>query len=150
MSCLRILLFFLLLLFPLSSYSQLQSLEYINLAGFRVHKADLQQVTVVLNLRFYNPNRYGLTLKEGDVDAWFNHHYLGKAILDEKTRVPARDTFLIPVTLTAGLDKIFSNALELLTNNTVLIKLDGSVKAGKAGIFIRVPIRYEGSQRIEL
>lgn len=144
----------LLLIFVLASswhgMAQVKSLEYLDVQDFRVHKADLQEVTVIVNLRFYNPNWYGMTLKDGDMDAYFNNVYLGKAIADEKTKVPAKDTFLIPVSITARLDKVFSNALDLLMNNTILVKLDGSIKAGKAGIFIRVPIKYEGEQQLNL
>lgn len=146
---LKRLLLALLVLLPVSSFAQLKSIEYLDVERFRIHKATTQDITVVLNLRFYNPNRYGLTLKDGDVDAWINSNYLGKAIVDEKTRIPARDTFVIPVTLTAPLDKIFTNVLEFLTNKTIIIKLDGSIKAGKAGIFIRVPVRYEGEQQLD-
>jgi len=138
------------LFLSIQSNAQVKSLEYVDVQDFRVHKASLQEATVVVFLRFYNPNWYGLTLKDGDIDAYFNNAYLGKAIADEKIKVPAKDTFLIPVTITAGMDKVFSNALDLLMNNKILVKLDGSVKAGKAGIFIRVPIKYEGEQQINL
>lgn len=147
---LKRLLLALLVLLPVSSNAQLKSIDYLDIESFRIHNTTAQEITVVLNLRFYNPNRYGLTLKDGDVDAWINSNYLGKAIMDEKTRIPARDTFVIPATLTAPLDKIFTNILELLANKTIRVKLDGTIKAGKAGIFIRVPVRYEGEQQLDL
>ena len=136
----------------LSSCSQPKALVYQDLRNFRVHQVDLQQATIVLDLQFYNPNGYGLSLKNGDLDAYFNDKYLGKATLDERTAIPARDTFLLPVTVTADLRNLITNALDLLTtkNKDVLVRLQGTVRAGKGGIFISVPMHYEGRQRITL
>ena len=129
-----------------------KALVYQDVRSFRVHKADLQQVTIVLELQFYNPNNYGLSLKNGDLDAYFNEKYLGKATLEERTAIPARDTFLLPVTVTTDPGNLLANALELLTaqGKEVLVRLQGTVYAGKGGVFIGVPVRYEGGQRIHL
>jgi len=125
--------------------SQPQALVYQDLRNFRVHAANLQQATVVLDLQFYNPNNYSL-------DAYFNDKYLGKATLDERTAIPARDTFLMPVSVTANLGDILTNVMELLTNGNqeVMVRLEGNVRAGKGGIFIGVPVRYKGLQHIHL
>ena len=132
--------------------SQPKALVYKDLRNFRVQELTLQRVTVVLDLLFYNPNNYGLSLKNGDLDAYFNSKFLGKAILDERTAIPARDTFLLPVSVTADLSNILTNALEVLTNSNaeVLVRLQGSIRAGKGGVFIGVPVKYEGRQRIHL
>ena len=132
--------------------SQPQALVYQDLRNFRVHAANLQQATVVLDLQFYNPNNYSLSLKNGDLDAYFNGKYLGKATLDERTAIPARDTFLMPVSVTANLGDILTNVMELLTNGNqeVMVRLEGNVRAGKGGIFIGVPVRYKGLQHIHL
>lgn len=138
------------LLLSLDGCAQPKSLVYQDVAAVRVHKVDLNAATVVADLRFYNPNRYSVNLKDGDIDAYFNDRYLGKAILDERAYVPAKDTFLLPVTITASLESIFANALDMLVNKAVLVRLQGSLKAGKAGIYIRVPVRYEGRQQLDL
>jgi LEA14-like dessication related protein len=131
---------------------QPKALVYQDVRNFRVQKVDLQEATIVLDLLFYNPNNYGLSLKNGDLDAYFNDKYLGKATLDERTAIPARDTFLLPVSVTADLRSLITNALELLTrkNLDVLVRLQGKLRAGKSGIFIGVPVHYEGRQRINL
>ena len=135
-----------------SSCSQPKSLVYQDLRNFRLQQVNLQQATVVLDLQFYNPNGYGLNLKDGDLDAYFNDKYLGKARLDERTTVPARDTFLLPVSITADLRSILSNAMDLLSkgDQNVLVRLQGTVRAGKGGLFIGVPVRYEGRQKLHL
>ena len=134
----------------LFSCSQPKALVYQDVTNFRVQQVSLQQVTVVLDMRFYNPNDYGLSLKNGDLDAYFNDKYLGKATLDERIAIPAHDTFLLPISVTANIGSILSNALDLLTSKAsdVLVRLQGTVHAGSGGIFISVPVRYEGRQRL--
>jgi hypothetical protein len=46
--------------------------------------------------------------------------------------------------------QVYSNALDILLNNEVNIKLDGFAKLGKGGIFFDVPIKYEGKQKIDI
>jgi LEA14-like dessication related protein len=130
--------------------SQPKELEYRNVASFRVHKADLQQATFIAELQFYNPNHYSLDLKNGNIDVYFGNRAIGKALLDERTKIPARDTFLLPVTITAGLQNIVTNALDILAEKEMLVRLQGSVKAGRGRLFVRVPVRYEGKQKIAL
>ena len=146
------LVFFAALALAFAGCSQPKALVYTDLRNFRVQAVNLQQMTVVLDLEFYNPNGYGLSLKNGNLDAFFNNKYLGKAVLDERMAVPAKDTFLLPVSVTADLRNILSNAFDLLTkgDKDVLVRLQGSVKAGKGGIFIGVPVKYEGRQKIHL
>jgi LEA14-like dessication related protein len=136
----------------LTACSQPKALVYQNVQNIRVHQVNLQQATLVVELQFYNPNNYGLNLKNGDLDAWFNNRYLGKATLDERTVVPSHDTFILPVTITAELKNIVSNAIDLLTKQSsdVLVRLQGSVRAGKGGVFINIPVHYEGHQEIRL
>ena len=61
-----------------------------------------------------------------------------------------RGGFLLPLAITADLQSLVSNAFSLLTNNNkeVLVRLQGNVRAGRGGVFIGVPVRYEGKQRI--
>ncbi len=129
-----------------------KALEYRDLKSARIHSATLQTVTVVLELQFYNPNHYGLNLKNGDINAYLNGKYAGKATLDESVSVPAQDTFVMPVTITAGLGSILNNAIGLLGKQEQLIpvKLEGTIRAGKGGVFVPVKVNYEGTQRVKL
>jgi LEA14-like dessication related protein len=132
------------------SCSQPKSLVYQDVGNFRVQNVNLQQATVVADVRFYNPNNYGLSLRNGDLDAYFNDRFLGKAAVDEQTAIPPRDTFVLPVSVRVDLKNIFPNALQLLTSQEVLVRLQGTVRVGKGGVFIGVPVRYEGRQKLKL
>lgn len=132
------------------SCSQPKELVYKDTRNFRVHKLGFGTSTLVMDLQYYNPNNFGLQLKDGDVDVYLNSSYLGKGRLDERTAVPAQDTFLVPVSVDVDMSRIFSNALTLLSQKDVDVKLEGTVKVGKGGVFVKLPIRYVGKQRIEI
>lgn len=131
---------------------QPKALVYQDLRGVHVQHASFQQATIVLDLQFYNPNNYTLSLKNGDVDAYISDKYLGKATLNERTAVPAHDTFMMPVAVTANLGSILSNAFDIIANKDkeVPVRLQGTIRAGKGGVFIPVKINYEGRQRLHL
>lgn len=136
----------------LQGCSKPKALEYRDFKGARLHSASLQQATVILELEFYNPNHYGLSLKNGDIDAYLNGKFVGKATLDESVSVPAHDTFTMPVTIVASLGSLLSNAMGLMTKKEqeLPVRLEGMIRAGKGGVFVPVKVRYEGVQRIQL
>lgn len=131
------------------SCSQPKQLVYQDVRNFRVGKLTLDMPEVGMDLQFYNPNDYGLTLKDANIDVYINNTLIGKAALTNAFSVPARDTFLMPVNLTADLKNVLPNALQILFNKEVEVTLHGNVKAGK-GIFINIPVDYRGKQRLNV
>jgi len=101
-----------------------------------------------MDVRLYNPNNYRMKLKKADLDVFMSNDHLGKMNVAKKYTVPRMDTFLLPVTLDVDMQKVLPNALQLFLNSEVTVKLTGSVKAGRHGVFVRVPVNYEGKQDI--
>ena len=101
------------------------------------------------DINMYNPNRYGMKLKDADVDVFLNGRSLGKMQVDESCTIPRLDTFALPVMLNVDLKNVLPNALQLLISSDVEIKLSGSIKAGKNGIYKKVPVSYQGRQDIK-
>jgi LEA14-like dessication related protein len=134
--------------FFLFSCSNPKELVYHDVKNFRVMEISMEP-KVGLDVQFYNPNNYGMTLKDADIDLFINNRYVGKAVLDHKYEVPGLDTFLLPVTMKADLKNILPNALSLAMNKEVTVKLQGKVKAGK-GVFVNIPINYEGKQKLNI
>jgi len=139
-------------LLSLGSCSQPKALVYQDIKGFKVQSIDLQQITVELDLLLYNPNRFSVDLKNGNLDAFINDRSLGKASIDERSTIPGHHSFIIPVTVHTTLSALFANALELLANKnkSVYVSLSGNIRAGRKGIFVIVPIHYEGQQKLNL
>ncbi len=134
----------------LSSCSKPLSPQYLGYQNFRMEKLGLNKMILATEAKIYNPNSYPLQLKSASMDVYMNASFLGHTSLDSLVILPAKDTAYIPLRLQASAKDIISNAAKLLLNPNVLIKITGSAKAGRHGIFITIPIDYEGTQRIDL
>lgn len=140
---------FLILLAGLLSCSQPKQLVYQDVKNFRIGNLDVTQPKVGMDLQFFNPNSFSLTLKDASIDVYINDQFIGHGNLTSSFQVPAADTFLMPVILSADLKNVFSNALAIVFNKEVKVRLQGSVKAGR-GVMLSIPIYYEGTQKLHV
>jgi LEA14-like dessication related protein len=137
-------------LFGLSFCKRPKEPDYIDFQNLRLVKAGLDQSRITFDLRYYNPNNFKMQLKEGQMDVFFNNKFVGHSVIDTLIDIPKKDTFFIPVYMDVKLKNLLANAAQLLLNPDVLVKLNGNAKVGKGGIFVNVPINYEGKQRIDI
>ena len=138
------------LLYTLSSCSKPEPPKYVGYEKFRLEKASLSSSILATDVKLYNPNSYNLQLKSASLDIYFNDKFLGHSTLDSLITLPAKDTATFPVRMQASAKDIFSNSAKLLLNPDVRIRITGNAKAGRSGIFVNVPINYEGVQRIDI
>jgi LEA14-like dessication related protein len=134
----------------LVSCAKPKDLEYVDFSNLKVLKWGLLESTVGMDISFYNPNKSGLQLKKADVDVYINNTFLGKSLLDSLIRIPGRDTFLVPVTMRVQTGGALTNILRLMTDSTVMIRMEGNASFGKGGVFLNYPIKYQGMQKIKL
>lgn len=132
----------------LTSCANPKDLVYQDVKNFRLLELSMSP-KVGMDVQFYNPNTFGMTMKDADIDLYLNGKMVGKAKLAETYNVPANDTFLLPVNLTADLQQVLPNALAILANNTIDVELKGYVKAGR-GVFVNIPINYKGKQELNV
>ena len=141
------------LLFSLAALTMIscakpKDLEYVEFRNLKVKQWGLLESTVGMEIAFFNPNRSRVQLKDAEVDVYINNTFLGKSLLDTLVRIPAKDTFLVPVTMRVGTGSALTNILKLVSDTSVLIRMEGNAKFGKGGVFLNYPIRYEGRQNI--
>ncbi|MGB8192356.1 MAG: LEA type 2 family protein [Chitinophagaceae bacterium] len=136
--------------FSLSFCGKPKQPDYIDFQHLNIKKASLDKSVITFDLRYFNPNNFRMQLKEAAVDVYFNDKFVGKSVLDSLIHIPARDTFLIPVSMQVQMKSLLTNAMQLLLNPDVMVKLNGNARLGKGGIFLNVPISYEGKQRIDI
>ena len=129
-----------------TSCAKPKEFEYLGFDNIKVLKWGLQETTVGLDVKFYNPNS-ALQLRRAEVDIEVNKNYLGRTVIDSTIHIPRKDTFIIPMTMKIGTVSAVSGILKSVTDSTVLVKLDGKATVGKSGIFFNYPIRYEGNQK---
>jgi len=138
------------LIVALVSCGKPQPPQYAGYQNFRIEKADLSNSVLASDIKLYNPNAYNLNLKSASLDVYFNDKFLGHSSLDSLIVLPAKDTAVFPLRMTASPKEILRNSAKLLFNPDVKIRITGSAKAGRGGFYINVPINYEGVQRIDL
>jgi LEA14-like dessication related protein len=148
----RLVFLFAILATVLTGCSSPQPLQYQDISSVQLQKFDIEHAAIVANLRFYNPNNYGLSLKNGNLDAYVNEKYLGKASVDERIVVPPNNSFILPVTINIDMLHVLKDAFDLLSlqKSDVLLRLQGTISAGKGGVYFRVPVTYEGRQKIQI
>ena len=123
---------------------------YQSIEHFRLENPGWTESVVSADVKYYNPNTFALRFKRAELSVSINKHFVGKSVLDTLIDIPGRDTFYIPVSMKLNMRDVFSNAVEVLLLHEADIKLDGFARLGKSGIYINVPIHYEGKQRIDL
>ena len=117
--------------------------DFIEARNFRLGSIGLKESVVQSDLYYYNPNGISLNLKEVDLDVFLNGKYAGHSYLDTIVHIPARDTFFVPVSVRVDMKSVFPNALVLLMNDSMELRIEGKLKLGKAGLFINFPVRYK-------
>jgi len=140
----------LVLLYTLSSCSKPQPPQYAGFENFRIEKASISNSILATDVKLYNPNGYNLQLKSADLEVYMNDKYFGRSVLDSLITLPSKDTAIFPLRMQASAKDILSNGAKLFMNPDVKIRITGNAKAGRSGVFVNVPINYEGMQRINL
>lgn len=106
----------------------------------------MKQTMVLLHLKCFNPNRFGLYLKNAEGDAWIEDSFLGHFKMDSSMKIHGRSEFTVPVRLNVDMKSALKNASTILFKPEVNFKITGKAKIRKGGVAIDYPIRYEGKQ----
>lgn len=125
-----------------------QDLEFVDIRNIRVVKWGLSESEVALDARFFNPNNQSVLLKDAAAKIYVNSTFLGNTSMDTTVPVPRRDTFAVPLVLKVNTATTLTRIMESLSDSTVNIKVEGSVKMGKAGVFRTFPVNYNRVQNV--
>src|SRR5450432_3334825 len=96
-------------------------LVYDDYKNFRIQKLGFSNSEVSLDLEYFNPNNFGLQLRNSNLDIFLNNNFLGHSSSASLIEIPRRDTFLLPIKFTVDMRNIFKNAWNTLSGNDVLI-----------------------------
>ena len=139
----------LLSLIILAGCTKIKEPQFRRIDGFRLKNFGLQEAVIGFNVTYYNPNSFGVTVKEAGADVYLDTIYLGKFVQDSTVSVKKNSEFSIPLSGSVSFQKILNFDLQKLSQREVLLKANGSVKVGKAGIFITKPFNYQGKHKLE-
>ncbi|MBI1342815.1 MAG: hypothetical protein GC171_07775 [Terrimonas sp.] len=124
--------------------------KFLGLSDFRVTSLAGDQSIMELNINYYNPNTYGVKMKKTEFDVFIDNELAGHAAMDTVLRINPLQNFTIPIQLKARTKDILKHSLALLINKKLMIKITGTTRIGKAGIYFNYPIYYEGMQSIQM
>jgi LEA14-like dessication related protein len=137
-------------IFTICSCSSPKELEYQSFHNFSIQKLGFNNSTVSLNIVYYNPNNFGMQLRNSDMDIYVDGSMLGHSSFDTLIRIPRRDTFTLPVKFDVNMENIYKNAWSALTGKEVTVKLTGKIRVGKANVFMSFPVNYETKETFSL
>jgi LEA14-like dessication related protein len=134
----------------LGACGQIRDPEFRRLESFRVKKAGLQQTDLGFAVTYFNPNRFGVSVKETEADFYIDSVFIGKFVQEHPVEVGKNAEFSIPFTGSIALMTLLQLNIQDLNHRKVDIKANGSVKIGKAGVYISRPFIYQGKHQVDI
>ena len=85
-----------LILAIIASCAKPKDLEFVDIQNIKMVKWGLSESLVGLDVRFYNPNKQQVNLKDAVAKVYVNSAFLGETNMDTTIAIPRRDTFAVP------------------------------------------------------
>ena len=127
-----------------------ESFEYRELKNFKIDSFGFEKSTVSMDLVYFNPNNFGIDLKNFNCDVYIEHSYLGKYFLDTAMHIAKRSEFAIPSQMQVDMRTLFRNTLNSFFSNELLLEVKGTTRVGKGGIYITIPFAYSERHKFSL
>ena len=134
----------------LPSCHEPKSLEFKEFKNLSVDKLSFAGAALKVDLVYYNPNNISLQLNRTDLDIFIDSTFLGHSSQDIQVAIPKRDVFTIPLKVDLDVKNLLKNGITSLLNKNVSVRVLGSVKVGKAGIYKSFPVDYTSIQNFSL
>lgn len=146
----RIILSLLCFIMILTACNKPQSFEYRGMQNLKMDSVGLVTSKISLELVYFNPNNFGVDLRNVSCDVYINHNYLGKYVLDTLMHIAKRSEFTIPSSMNVDMKNVYKNVWGTLLSKQVMVELKGSTKVGKSGIFVTVPFDYSAMETFSM
>ena len=131
------------------SCGKIQEPEFRTVKNFNVDSPGFDSSGVSLDVELYNPNNFGVNLKETVGDFYVDNIYLGRLSQDSLVSISANSSFIIRLKGNVLLRELLKNPVALLLQKEVLIRAEGSTKLGKAGFFKTYPFSVQQRQSMD-
>lgn len=133
-----------------SACSKPKDVEYKGIKDFQVLDFDGDSATLSCQIGYFNPNNFELKVKDIDCNILANDIAIGHYVQDSVTTIAANALHYQPLQLKIGVRPIISNGLQFLTNKSINFKFKGISKVGRGKFFIKMPINFSKSQKLNL
>jgi LEA14-like dessication related protein len=124
--------------------------EFEHVEKFRLGKMGLSESTVTVDLRFRNPNTFGLRLKSLDFEVSADGTNLGHFHNASMVRIPANSSFSVPLEGQIRTLAMASQTKKAAQGEQSIIHLTGVARVGKTGFYKSFPIDYTDTLVLDL
>lgn len=133
----------------LTSCQPTQPPEFRRIQNFSVKSISLAEAKIGFSITMFNPNNFGLTVKEAVADVSVDSLQMGQFTQDQDVAVSKKSEFTVALSGSIPLAQALKFNLKDLSNREVLIRALGSAKLQKAGITVSKPFEYSGKHRLD-
>jgi LEA14-like dessication related protein len=123
---------------------------FIKIQDTKVSNFSLANANAKLSssLLFHNPNNFGLQAKDANLKVYVENQYVGDAVQASAVNVKANSDFAFPIIADFDLKNTLSSMMSLLGKSELKYKIEGTIRVGKAEMFVKVPVKVEDVYKI--
>lgn len=130
--------------------------EFRDISEVEILSANLDSVIVTANCTMYNPNIIPLDLSNMDFNVRVNEQESGTVQQTMTAQMPSKSEFTFPVRFAFSPKEVWGEdgssliglGLQIFANKEFDLYMEGTVKAGAKGVFVKVPFEHE--QKVDL
>ncbi len=134
----------------LSGCQKPKDLVFKDFKNLTVDKLSFAGAALRVDLVYYNPNNISLQLNRTDLDIFVDSTFLGHSSQDVQIAIPKRSDFTLPLKVDLDVKNLLKNGISALLKKDVKVRMLGSVKIGKGGVYKSFPIDYTSVQNLSL
>ena len=138
----------LLLMILFASCRKVKDPEFRRLENIRLKNLGFTEVRIGLNVTYFNPNKFKVTVREAVTDVYLDSVYLGKFSQDSTVLVGDNAEFSVPMTGVIPTATALKMDFRDIEKREILVQAKGTVKVGKAGVFVNKDFDYSGRHKL--
>lgn len=142
--------FFVFCLAILSSCSKPDPVSFAGYRNVRFSNRGFSTGIIQMDVAFYNPNPFPMKIKETTLQVLIDQKPFGNISQDSASLMPAKDTFLMPVSFKINLVDLLQKVLNTPHLDSVTLEANGNCKIGRSGIFMSLPLHYKSREILKM
>lgn len=131
------------------AYKDVQEPEFRDVQNVRLIDVGLLQSQAGVDLLYYNPNNFNVTLSSARGDIYVDDKYMGRFELNDKVSIKKRAEFILPAIVKLDNISAIKNQNDIYKKKEVLIRIDGIARFSKTGFSKEMPIKYEKMESVD-
>ena len=131
---------------------QYKEVEVVKVTEVGLKKIALTGIDIEVAMQIKNPNNYDISIVDSDLTLFGEGEKIGVARVKEKITLKKKSNKIYRFTVHTSSSDIFSSAVPLLMSylgkDSLVLKVEGSLKARAKGLSKRFPVNFE--ERIKI